>query len=288
MKIILFTIAVVICASAMTQTNRGIIRGTIQNNRQEPVSASTVTLYGIKFTVAADDNGDFILHNIPAGTYTLQVSGIGYSVTKQNVVVIANKTITLNLQLNESRSELTEVRVQGNRRNRKDDASSMAARMPLTYLENPQVTNTVNRQQITEQALTDFSGILRNVPGVVKGWSSTNTYYSSRGFNTRSYFRNGIASYAESELDPANLEQLQAIKGPSGTLFGGPLASFGGLFNRITKKPFESKAVEVNFQAGSYDLTRLTADINTPLNKDKTVLFRLNAASTYQGSFHLD
>ncbi len=284
-KNIITILVLFLSVHCMAQTNTGTVQGTIQNKEHEPVPASTVTLSGTRFTVSTDDNGDFIFKVIPAGNYTLLITGIGYSATKQNVVVAANKITTINLQLDKNSTELTEIRVLGNQKNQKDAASSIAARMSLNDIENPQVTNTINRQLITEQALTDFSGILRNVPGVVKGWSSTNTYYSSRGFNTRSYFRNGIASYSESELDPANLEQMQAIKGPSGTLFGSALASFGGLFNRITKKPFANTAVEVNYQGGSYDLNRFTADINTPLNKDKTVLFRFNAASTYQGSF---
>jgi iron complex outermembrane receptor protein len=284
-KIVIQILLLLLSVRGIAQSGTGAVKGTIQNKKQEPVPASTVSLSGTIFTVSTDDNGDFNFKNIPAGNYTLVVTGIGYSATKQNVVVLADKTSTINLQLNENSTELTEIRVLGNQRNRKDAASNIAARMPLAYIENPQVTNTVNRQLITEQALTDFSGVLRNIPGVVKGWSSTNTYYSSRGFNTRSYFRNGIASYSESELDPANLEQMQAIKGPSGTLFGSSLASFGGLFNRITKNPFEGKAVAIDYQAGSYGLNRFAADINTPLNKDKTVLFRVNAASTYQGSY---
>ena len=139
MKILFSIIMLVASASVVAQSGKGIIQGTIQNNRQEPVSASTITLSGTKFTVAADDNGDFTLRNIPAGSYTLLVSGVGYSATKQNVMVTAGKTTIIDLQLNESRSELMEVRVLGNRRNRKDAASSVAARMPLTYLENPRL-----------------------------------------------------------------------------------------------------------------------------------------------------
>lgn len=72
------------------------------------------------------------------------------------------------------------------------------------------------------------------------------------------------------------MERIEVIKGPFGTLFGSTSSSFGGVVNLVTKKPFETTATEdVSYTTGSFGLNRLTTDINTPLNKDKTALFRL-------------
>jgi iron complex outermembrane receptor protein len=273
--ILLFTIP------AIGQT----IKGNITSTDGEPLSNISVKLEGTGNGTRTEENGDFVLRNIKPGTYTLIASGIGYTASKQNLIVISGKNNFLTLELNKATQQLSEV-VIGSRKNRqRDKASSITSKLPLSNIENPQVINTVSNQVITEQAATDLNSMVKNIPGVVKGWSSVSAYYTSRGFNTRNYIRNGVAGYVTADMDMANVEQLVAVKGPSGTFFGSTLVSFGGLLNRITKKPFDTTHVELSYQAGSFDLNRFTADINTPLNKEKTVLLRVNAAQHYDGSF---
>lgn len=42
---------------------------------------------------------------------------------------------------------------------------------------------------------------------------------------------------------------------------------------------------EISYAAGSYGFNRISADFNTPLNKEKNLLFRLNTSYQYEGSF---
>jgi iron complex outermembrane receptor protein len=60
-----------------------------------------------------------------------------------------------------------------------------------------------------------------------------------------SQLRNGVTSSVTSTVDAINLEKLEAIKGPSATLYGSALTSYGGLLNRVTKKPYETFGDEV-------------------------------------------
>lgn len=85
--------------------------------------------------------------------------------------------------------------------------------------------------------------------------------------------------------DPANLESIEVIKGPSGTLFGTTLISYGGLVNRVTKRAYEGQGGEVSLTGGAWGLGRLSADYNTPLDAAKRVLFRVNTAVHKEGSF---
>ncbi|WP_050022338.1 TonB-dependent siderophore receptor [Chryseobacterium sp. P1-3] len=166
-----------------------------------------------------------------------------------------------------------------------DTSSETASKLPLKNIENPQVINTVNHLVIEQQGITNFPDILRNIPGIARNWASVSPYYTSRGFTVRNYIRNGMVSYAASDMDPVNIEQVDVVKGPVGTLFGSTSVSFGGMINRVTKKPFAERQITVGYQFGSYDLSRFTADVNLPLNKEKTALFRLNASHTNDGSF---
>jgi iron complex outermembrane recepter protein len=106
-----------------------------------------------------------------------------------------------------------------------------------------------------------------------------------RGFIVQSTLRNGIAGNVAALTDAANLEKLEVIKGPSATLFGNVLTSYGGLMNRVTKKPYDHFGGEINYSTGSYEFNRVGIDINTPLDSAKNVLLRVNAAYRYEGSF---
>ena len=207
-----------------------------------------------------------------------------------NKTIISIVTLLFAINLNAQTSDslqvqnLQEVVIQAERK-ALDYSSKTASKIPLKNIENPQVLNTVNHLVIEQQGITNFPDILRNIPGIGRNWSSVSPYYTSRGFTVRNYIRNGMISYAASDMDPVNIEQVDVVKGPVGTLFGSGSVSFGGLINRVTKQPFEERKIAVGYQFGSYDLSRFTADVNLPLNKEKTALFRLNASHTYDGSF---
>src|SRR5690606_25149283 len=79
--------------------------------------------------------------------------------------------------------------------------------------------------------------------------------------------------------------EIQVMKGPSGTLFGGSFYSYGGVINTITKKPYDGFGGEVTYSLGSYGLNRIAADIDTPLSKSEKIALRVNAAYHSEGSF---
>jgi iron complex outermembrane receptor protein len=96
---------------------------------------------------------------------------------------------------------------------------------------------------------------------------------------------NGLPGLTNGSLDPANIDRIEVIKGPSGTLFGSSLISYGGLINTTTKRPYKTFGGEINYTVGSYGLNRVTVDVNTPLNEKKTLNFRVNSAYHKQNSF---
>jgi len=159
--------------------------------------------------------------------------------------------------------------------------------MPLTNLENPQVYNVIHKELLLEQVSVDIKSAVQNSPGAVPvTYPSGGVAVTFRGFTTGINARNGMeTSTNRSSTDLANVERIEVLKGPSGTLFGSTISSFGGVVNLVTKKPFETTASEVSYTTGSFNLNRFTADVNTPLNEEKTVLFRINAAVNREKSF---
>src|SRR6478752_6476189 len=97
-----------------------------------------------------------------------------------------------------------------------------------------------------------------------------------RGFSVQPTMMNGLPGINNGSIDPANVDNIEVIKGPSGTLFGSSLISYGGLINVVTKKPYQKFGGEISYNSGSYGMDRLTADVNVPLTEDNDVVLRIN------------
>ncbi|OUJ73452.1 TonB-dependent receptor [Hymenobacter crusticola] len=274
-------------ASAQTSTIQGRI-----NAAGQPVMGVSIGLKGTTIGSNTDANGNYQLTQLKPGTYTLGVSMVGYKTQQHRVEVRANEAVTKDFTLEQSNEQLDEVVVEGQQTNKfARKQSEYVGKMQLNNLENPQVYATVGKELLAEQLVFSVDDATRNAPGLQKMWEPTGrsgdggSFYASRGFVVSSQLRNGVVGSVTSTVDAANLEKLEVIKGPSATLYGSALTSYGGLLNRVTKKPYETFGGEVAVSAGSYGFHRVSADVNTPLNTAKTLAFRLNAAYNYEDSF---
>lgn len=175
---------------------------------------------------------------------------------------------------------------------KKDSESSN--KMPLKAIENPQVYSSIDKVILENQGIYAVDDAFRNVTGLQTMWTSNGragdggAYVNLRGFVSANSLRNGVLGAVTGTIDAINLEKLEVLKGPSGTLFGSLLTSYGGVINRVTKKPYETFGGNVSLSGGSYDTYRAAVDINTPLTQDKKLLFRLNSAYTNEGTFQTE
>src|SRR3546814_17115353 len=109
--------------------------------------------------------------------------------------------------LSANTEQLKEVVVLSGRDVNKVDRA--VAKIPLTNMENPQIYNTVSSEIMKQQ-----------------------------GFDAQPVLYNGLPGLTSGNLDPAGVEEIQVLKGPSGTLFGGSFYGYGGLIHTITKKQY--------------------------------------------------
>ncbi len=282
---LVFFILLLIGNSVLAQS--GTIKGKVITSDNQPAPYVTITVVGTNRNAITDEAGYYNLTKVPAGAHELEASFVGYETLKQSVTVAANQTTVADFQITISNSQLQEVIVTNSKNKFVYKSSEYVARMPLKNLENPQVYNVVGRALIQEQLVIERTDLYRNIPGAVPNFSAGGSMgLSMRGFSTTIGMRNGMATSAIVPLNPAILERIESIKGPSGTLFGSNRnVTFGGVYNYVTKRPYEAFGGEISVAGGSFEFGRVTADINTPINKEKTALFRINAAAQSEGSF---
>ncbi len=124
--------------------------------------------------------------------------------------------------------------------------------------------------------------LLRDVPSAVKSYGADGVIrpdqFFIRGFEVTSqnWRKDGYLDPTYMPRDPANMQRVDVLAGPASVLYGA--AQPTGTWNVTTKTAQADAFAYGGFMTGSYGLQRYTFDVNTPLNQDGTILFRLNGA----------
>jgi len=266
------------------------IKGTVTTSDGKPAAYISVGLKGKGLGNVTNDKGLYEILRVKPGSYTIRVSAVGMQNLEKTITLTAGESKVVDFVISQNANQLSEININQGRTNRYvTKKSEYVSKMPLNNLENPQVYNTVDKAILADQLVFSVDDATRNIPGLQKMWEPTGrggdggSFYSVRGFTAQSALRNGVAGLVTGGIDAVNLERLEVLKGPSGTLFGSALTSYGGAINRVTKKPFFTTAGEVNVGMGSSDFSRVSVDFNKPL--DSNIAFRINAAYNYINDF---
>ena len=288
-KPILLTFAFALI-SILTFAQQATLKGRVITSDNQPLEFVNVGIQGISKGSTTDRYGRYEIKNIEPGTYRVFASFVGLEKQEQEITLVAGETLALDFTIRESSTELTEVVVSDFSSNRfYSDSSFTVGKLPLKDLENPQVYNSISGRLLREQVANTMNDALKNATGVTRLWESTgrggdgSEYYSMRGFSVQPTLVNGMPNVNNGAFDPANIETIDVIKGPSGTLFGSAVISYGGLINITTKKPFDLFKGEVGLITGSFGMNRLVADVNVPISE--TTAFRVNTAFQSQNTF---
>lgn len=291
MKKLLITLLGLAPLMAFSQASTDL-RGRILTSDGQAAQGITVQILETRQMVSSNPAGEYVFHRLTEGTYTLSISAVGV-VTRDTIIdVRSDRPKVPPITLVESKERLDEIVIHGQGTNPFTRiTSSYVAKMPLKNLENSQSYTVVSQELLKSQVNTNFDDALTNVSGIDKLWESTgrpgdgSAYYTLRGFTTQSSMINGVVSLNSTSMDPANIERIEVIKGPSGSLYGGAAVGFGGLINTVTKKPVDTLGGRINYIAGSYDQHRLTADVYGPLGMRDQLSGRINAAYAHKGSY---
>ena len=282
MKTLFSILGIISCITAIAQS-KGNLKGVIVNEKNEPLISITIELQPLHQRTATDENGQFFLTEVPAGNYTVLVTGIGFQARKENILINSGKTNQLFLQLNAATHTLQEVVIQATRF---PSNTTSLTRTSTPLKEIPQQVQIIDRSVLNDQQPLYLNDAFKFAAGI----TATDYYggFSSRGYTTgiSGITTNGIKGvpYPEGQLPlMGNIESVEVIHGPT-AIMNGP-GGLGGNVNMVTKQPKKYTTVNASIAAGSFDLYRAQAELTGSINKKKNLYFLAGAGWQNGGSF---
>jgi len=207
----------------------GKIRGQILDDKtKEALVGASVVIVGTNYGAVTDVDGNFIVLNVPPGTYALRASFIGYqNTTVNNIKVSEDLSTEINFRLISSEVQLSEVIIINDR--------------PLV---NKNATNAVRigtQEDIQKLPIRGVQAAVALSPGVVqqngnlyiRGGRSDEVGYYLEGANTRS-IANGTNL---TTVIPDALEEFQVQA-------GGYTAEYGGANSGIVRQSLKTGGQE--------------------------------------------
>jgi iron complex outermembrane receptor protein len=269
---------------------QGTVQGTVQEQSGAAVPAARVLLEQglVQREAVSDPQGRFQFDNVAAGDARLTVVRSGFTQSRQRLSVRdgVNPELTLKLEIAPVSESVTVV-AEGD--TYRPESATAGTKLDLLLFETPQAVSVITRRVVEDRQVLRLAELADNVAGVRSspgygGLSSANYYIRGfRGSFTGGNLRDGFRDYTFiSAREVQGVERTEFLKGPASIVYG--QQEVGGIVNTVLKRPNPKRAFQMGMQTGSFGLARPTIDLNTPLNRSESVLFRLNGAYEYSKS----
>lgn len=175
--------------------------------------------------------------------------------------------------------QLGKISVEASEDSVKTDVAS-SPRYSQELLDTPQTIQVIPQTVIRDRAATTLRDVLRNSPGITfqagegGGGLPGDQNFSMRGSSARnSLFIDGVRDVGSYTRDSFNMQQVEVIKGPNGSMAGRSATT--GAINQVTKAPHQGDSQDYSLGVGSDDFKRVSSDINLGLGD--SMALRLNA-----------
>jgi len=241
------------------------IKGIIKSDKGTPIPNATVIIRGTKITTVADSNGNFTLNTTQEPPFYLQISSVGYKA--QDFQVLRVQETPLELVLVES-ALLDEIVVTSRRR------SEVLQEVPIAITviggqaaENAGAFN-VNRLKELVPSVQLYASNARNTTLNIRGLGSTFGLTNDGIDPGVGFYVDGVyhARPAATSTDFLDIEQIEVIRGPQGTLFGKNTTA--GAFNITTTKPTQTPTAKVEIGVGNYNFIQAKTSVSGGVAKN--------------------
>ncbi len=241
----------------------GIINGVVLNQSGQVIADVKLGIFQLNKGATTDDNGEFVLSQIPFGTYQIVGNPEGYDRINEQIIV-NDSIVQVRIQLSKKAEQLDDVVISGTMKE-------------VSKLDSPIPVEVYNATFFKANPTPSIFDALQNVNGVrpqlncnicntgdihINGLEGPYTMILIDGMPIVS----GLSSvYGLSGIPQSLIDRVEIVKGPASTLYGSE--AVGGLINVITKKPKNAPLVAADVFATSWG--EINADLSAKFNVGK-------------------
>ncbi len=231
---------------------------------QDPLPGATLQLAGVTHITKTDRQGRFRFVTGQKLPLTVIVSYIGYT-TKE--VVVSETPVTIVLE--RRATGLDEVVVTSRRRLESAQSVPIAVSVVGGALVDEAGAFNVNRVKELVPTVQLYSSNPRNTTINIRGLGSTFGLTNDGLDPGVGFYIDGVyyARPAATTLDFVDVEQIEVLRGPQGTLFGKNTTA--GAFNITTRKPSFNPGATFELSYGNFGFIQAKASVTGPLVKEK-------------------
>ena len=255
----LFGLLCIMCSLLLGQMaygqETGTIAGTVTSEvTGEPMPGVNVTLVGTQMGAATNTDGQYEISGVPAGSYTVRASFVGFGdESEEGVDVQAGQTTTVDLVMQPQAAGLDEIVVVGYGTQQRKDLTGSVSSINVT-------------EEIEDLTVTNIGQLLQgHVPGVSAG-VATEADGSAGGLLVRG--PNSITGGTDplivvdgvpydgslQDINPQDVESVDVLKGASAAAVYGASAASGVI--EITTKTGTTPEPTINFKSSIGVATR--------------------------------
>jgi hypothetical protein len=214
---------------ALYAQDNGAVRGTVVDAvTREPLIGANVFLLGTSFGAASDINGVFTIRQLPAGTYSVQASMIGYRAqVATDVTVAPGREAQLSFTLQPTTLDLEEVVIEAAMF--RENADAQVSSQTLSYEE---IRRAPGGQEDVIRAISVLPGVVQASAGrndlIVRGGAPSENLYVVDGLEIPNINHFGTQGATGGPLSFINLDFVQDVTfatGGFGARYGDKLSS---------------------------------------------------------------
>ncbi|MDB5222662.1 MAG: hypothetical protein JWN83_1329 [Chitinophagaceae bacterium] len=193
------------------------------------ISAS-IYIADLKAGTTTDQDGNYILRNLPQGTYLVEGGYVGYKNLLKTVTLTQNTT--LDFAMDVSITEVNEVVVTGTSR-------------AMSIRRNPIPIISINKQFLQQNLSTNIIDAIARVPGinaVTTGPNVSKPFIRGLGFNRILTLYDGVRQEGQQwgdehgiEVDQNTVDKVEVVKGPASLIYGSDAVA--GVVNLLPPNP---------------------------------------------------
>ncbi len=260
----LLLLAAFISPPGLSAQQTGVIRGTVTDAQTgQPISGAQVYIRGTNVGTLSNNEGAFLLSDVPAGRVELRVEFLGYSAESRVLDVPPGGSMNVDFQMGVTAIELEEIVATGYAQQSRREVSTSISTVKSQDLQHPAVASldallkgNAAGLQVTENAGNPGVGMTVRIRGSASISASNQPLYVVDGVpilrgDYSQIGANGQDLSAVTSLTPGDIESIAVLKDASAAAIYGSRGS-NGVILITTKRGTSSAAprMTINFSAG--------------------------------------